>query len=194
VWKKVAESKDLIIFENSLKNHKLKIEARKKHTGWEVFQTKIKGENSSLLSEFSLDNKDQVKDLIEKLKKKVIPPSKARDNKSINLYMKRAYKEDYVEKWLFFIGESKSNNVVIVKYGPTIYVELILDEKFTSFERVIISQIEDRLGLKDEGQVINYNLYYFRKHSSISKESEPEYNVDFMDMEFGFNDEDINSA
>jgi hypothetical protein len=141
-----------------------------------------------------LDNKDQVKDIIEKLKKNGMPISKIGENKTINLYMKRAYKEDYVEKWFFYVGESKSTNVVIVKYGPTIHVELILDERFTYLEKAVVSQIEDRLGLKEEGQVINYNLYYFKKHSTISKESEPEYNVDFIDMEFGFNDDDINSV
>ncbi len=192
MWKKVAESKDLIILENSLKDHKLKIEARKKSSGWEVFHTKIKGENSSLLSEFVLDNKTQVQELIEKLKRRNAPVSVINDTKTINIYMKRAYKEDYVEKWLFYIGDNKNRNVVIVKYGDIVNADIIMEEKLIYLEKAIISQIEDRLGLKDAGREINYEVFYYKRHSIIKKNTEPEYNMDLMDIEFGFPPDDEN--
>jgi len=69
MWKKTAESDELIVFEKQLKQHKLKIEARKNNSGWEVFKTKVRGNNADLISEHLLDNKNQVVKLIDRLKK-----------------------------------------------------------------------------------------------------------------------------
>ncbi|NTV24566.1 MAG: hypothetical protein HGA85_09485, partial [Nanoarchaeota archaeon] len=86
-WKIVAESDDLIVLEKELKDSKLKIEARKNEDlKWEVFKTKIKGESANLVSEFTLDDKHEVKKLITQLKRDV-----AIKTGSSSISMKRAY-------------------------------------------------------------------------------------------------------
>jgi len=106
-WKKVAESEDLIVFEKKLKDSKLKIEARKTdELMWEVFKTQIKGDSSNLVSEYVLNSKKQVNDLIRTLKEED-PELK---NVASSISMSRVYKEEFVEKWNFRVDNQKLNN------------------------------------------------------------------------------------
>lgn len=191
VWKKVAESKDLIILEKDAKDSKIKIEARKTaEFSWEVFKTKVNGDSSRLISEYVLDDKNEVKTLIEKLKTEDSPTAGRLFSKNIPISLKREYKEDYVEKWHFTVGKDKSKNMVFIKYEETITADLVMHEKYKPSEKQLISQIEEKLGLAEIGENINYSLYYFRKHTTSVKKNVPEYNL--MDVEFGFFGEDEN--
>ena len=53
-----------------------------------------------------------------------------------------------------------------------------------------IAQIEEKLGLKELGDSIKYEIYYFRKsHSDVQNEAK-EHNMDLMDTEFDYSDDD----
>ena len=98
-WKKIADSNDLIVFENRANKYKIKIEARRKDYGWEVFKTKIKGETADLISEHLTDNKKQVLQLINKLKNDKNINVKKRQ---LSTSLKRIYKEDFIDYWKGF--------------------------------------------------------------------------------------------
>jgi hypothetical protein len=189
-WKKVVESKDLIVLEKSQKGRKIKIEARKNdESAWEIFKTQIKGDASSLISECIVEDKKEMKQILEKLKKEITSkssPSKA----NVRLALKRKYKEDFVEKWVFFIGKDKIKNIMIVKLDNVIDADLVMHEKYRPVERKILSLIEDQLGLKELGDIINYEIFYFKKETKIRETSSPEYNMD-VDIEFRHGDEEI---
>jgi hypothetical protein len=195
-WKKIAESNDLIVFEKNLKDYKIKIEARKTEDyTWEVFKTQIKGENANLISEYFLDNKSQVEKVIERLKKERDLSPKWKILKKalpVKVSLKRIYKEDFVEKWNFFIDNKKIKNFLFVKFDNKINVDIVMHEKYKYYEKSILSQIEEKLGLKELGESVSYEIYYFKKHSSTRARniSNYEYDVNYIDIEFDFSDKD----
>lgn len=184
VWKKIAESKELIILEKEQKDYKFKIEARKtEDLSWEVFKTKVKGEASHLLSEYTLGDMSEVKNLIEKLKKED-SPNAGIAKKNVSLSLKREYKEEFVEKWFFNIGKDKFKNFIVVKFDETISADIVLHEKYKPIEKSVLSQLEEKLGLNEIAEDSNFSLYYFRKQNSVKKKNPSEYNL--VDVEFGF--------
>ena len=104
-WKKIAESNDIIVFENETKKHKIKIEARKRNNGWEVFKTRIDGDSSNLISEHFIEDRKQALKLINRLKRDT---SLFRSRQGIML--KRVYKEEFLEKWTFTIDDENIKN------------------------------------------------------------------------------------
>ena len=195
MWKKVVESRDIIVFEKNLKDCKLRIEARKADgQGWEVFKTKVTKDSSNLISEFSMDTKIQARQIIKKLKnERVAASSTSRNSPSaLKVSLKRAYKEDLVEKWYFHLSDSRIKNFIIVRFDTTITVDVVMHEKYRYYERAILQQLEDKLGLKELGDTIKHEIYYFRKwgNSYQSNRNILEDPQGFVDIEFGFSDED----
>ena len=191
-WKKLVETKDLIVFERSLGKHKVKIEARKAEDfGWEVFKTVVDNNSASLVSEYSLNTKEEVRKLIEKLKKeKDRPKRKMMARRSVRVSLKRAFKEEFVEKWYFSVGNDKGRNFTVVKFDEALHADIVMHERFRHYERQIIAQIEEKLGLKELGDSIKYEIYYFRKsHSDVQNEAK-EHNMDLMDIEFDYSDDE----
>ncbi len=183
MWKKTVESKDLIVFEKILKKFKLKIEARKNGDIWEVFKTRINENSSELISEHYLESKKEVLKLINRLMKdKKTAPSK----KKALITLRRVYKEDFLEKWFFNINNEPINNFIIIKYDTKIMADLILHEKYSFIEKDILNKIESYLGLRELGELITYEKYYFKKHSTeSSKKINPEFiEVDFLDEDY----------
>jgi len=179
-WKKVIDSEELIVLEKKNKKAKLKIEARLDGSGeWHIYKSLIKENRTSLISEHILDDKHDVEKLIEKLKHKT-----GKQSRKFKLELKRDYKEDMVEKWYFEIDNIR--NMMVVKYDELIYVDMVMNEKLRIYEKKIISIIEDRLGLKNLCDAIQYDIYYFDKKNS--KLERNEQNLSFMDIEFNFDE------
>ncbi len=187
VWKKVIESNDLIVLEKQLSEYKLKIEARKAKDDWEVFMTKVVGDRANLISEYMLNNKKDVAKLIEKLKtNKNLGNLKRFQKKKIRINLKRLYKEDFIEKWEFYIENKDEKNFIIAKFDNNIKVDIVLREKFKPYEQSIVSQVEEKLGLDELGENLLYDIYYFKNKKSSKKKANNEYNVDYIDIEFDF--------
>ena len=183
MWNKTVESKEIIVFEKHLKDYKLKIEARKNGPTWEVFKTKISENSSDLISEHVLEDKNHVIKLIEKLKNdNKITPLK----KHINVTLNRVYKEEFFEKWFFKVNDEELKNFIIIKFDSKINVDVVIHEKYSFSENQIINQIEDFLGLRELGDSIKYEIYYFKKHTQESqKPIDTEYiEVDFLDEDY----------
>jgi hypothetical protein len=194
-WKKVTESKDLIIFEKDVSDCKFRIEARKTDASmWEVFKTKVKGESSSLISEYTLNSKNQVKELIKKLQEEKnlteIELQELISLKSVNVSLKRAYKEEFIEKWFFTVNGEKNQNFLVAKYDDNITMDIIMHDKYKFNEKEITAQLEEKLGLSDFGVSVDYTIYYFRSSTSRRQNVGNEYNFNFIDIEFDFDNEE----
>jgi len=185
-WKKIAESNDLIVFEQKLNKERLKIEARRKDNGWEVFKTKIVGENSNLISEHMLDNKKQAIDMINKLKKDT---STQVIKRQVKVSLKRVYKEEFMEKWELIVNEEAIKNFVYLKYDNKVKADVVLHEKFYLVEKSILNQLGQKLGLKELAEAIQYEVFYYKRFSSNTERREP-VDMNFIDIEFDFSDEE----
>jgi hypothetical protein len=188
-WRKIVESKDLIILEQEQNEIKFKIEARKTENFWEVFKTQIKGTSSELLSEYTVDTRNDVRNLITRLKTENRPSVKRiPSKKGVRISLKRVFKEEFVEKWYFQIDKDSTRNFLLVKFDSEVAVDVVMNEKYRYFESQVLLQIEEKLGLKEIGDQIRYEIYYYNRN--IKKDSEKnEYNL--VDVEFDFSNEEF---
>ena len=182
MWKKKVESEELIVHESQFKDFKLKIEARKNNNGWEVFKTKVVGDASDLISEYFLENKKQALEIITKLQN----DRNLRIKGKTSVSLKRVYKEEYLEKWNFSVNNEDMRNFVLVKFDTTLLVDIVMHEKYIITEKEILSQISDKLGLTQFGDTTAYDIFYYKRNSSI-KEKRAEAMVD---VEFDYSDEE----
>ena len=189
-WKKVVQSKDLIVYEREFKEHKLKIEARKnEEQNWEVFQIKLQGDNSSILSEYLFESKKEALKRINELQSgKIIVRQTIKTPISVSL--KRLYKEDFVEKWFFDVNNEKIRNIVFAKFDSKIHVDVIIHERYKNYENSIISQIEDKLGFRELADMVQYDIYYFNKNKYLKNEINNKDEVNQVDVEFDFYSEE----
>ncbi|MEK6916158.1 MAG: hypothetical protein AABW92_00285 [Nanoarchaeota archaeon] len=181
-WKKIAESNEIIVFENQLKKHKIKIEARKRNNGWEIFKTKIDGDSSNLISEHFIEDKKKALALIRKLKQ-----DSAIYRKRNGILLRRVYKEEFIEKWVFSVDDDNIKNLLYIKFDSHIKVDIIMHEKYIAQEKRIIDQVEERLGLSEIGEAFSYEIYYFKRTNNLKKESDMP--VNFLDIEFDFTED-----
>lgn len=184
MWKKTAESEELIVFERQIKNLTIKIEARKNTHGWEVFKTKIIGDSSDLISEYVLDSKQKAMQMIEKLKNDgnlTVKPS-------TNVSIRRVYKEELFEKWAFEVNKEKYRNFVLVKFDTLIRADIVMHEKYMTAERDVINQISEKLGLDELGEGTDFDIYYFKKFTNTKKVQKSE--ISQIDVEFDFSEDE----
>ncbi|MBD3204494.1 hypothetical protein GF327_09460 [Candidatus Woesearchaeota archaeon] len=185
-WKKVADTKDLIIYEKSNEDSKVKIEARfNSDRKWEVFKTFIKKDVTKLLNQRILDSKQEVKKIIKKLKNSKIKSLK--HYKNVNLSFRREFKEEYFEKWSFSVNRDAFENIIFLRFDKDITVDVVLRHKYRNVHDIIVRKIERDLGLDTD--IISYNLYFFEYHTRKNKEKENMGKILFGRIEFGFGED-----
>ncbi|MBN1377087.1 hypothetical protein JW949_01995 [Candidatus Woesearchaeota archaeon] len=185
-WKKVIDTKELIVFEKKFKKHKLKIEARlNNNKKWEVYKSSLHHNSSSLISQDVLNSRQDVLNLIKKkntLSKKI--------RTKFNLNLRRIYKEEYFEKWSFTIDDDQKENVLFLRFGEEIAVDVVLHETFKRIENLILKKISNTLGFRDLNDSFEYNVYYFSSCSTINKKDQkPHAEIVFGKIEFGFRED-----
>ena len=101
-------------------------------------------------------------------------------NQYYTLWIEGEGKEDFIEKWSFNIGSENLKNFVIVKFGEDIKADLIVSEKYKVFEKDIINQIEEKLGLLELGDTVSYDIYYYKYAHNVKTENTPEYSIEVL--------------
>ncbi|MFT4343874.1 MAG: hypothetical protein ACMXYE_03960 [Candidatus Woesearchaeota archaeon] len=168
VWKKLLETKDLIAYEKTSGSSTARIEARYKNGRWRVYKTfnnKLKTGLSSV-REYIASSRKEVNFLVNTLRKEKDVSKTDIFSEPISISIERCYKEEYVEKWRFTIDDFNSDNFVIVHFDSEIKLDIIIHEHYNAFERVILERLISALGLKNIGDKICYDFFYFRKHSA----------------------------
>lgn len=170
-WKKLLETNDLIAYEKVSKSKTVRLEARFEKQRWRIYKTYNfeNGDNESIshVQEYIAASVDETYALLDDLKsEKDITLSELPETKTFSLELKRIYKEEYVEKWKFKIDDFNVDNFVVIRYDETICMDIILHDKYNSIERYLLERLIDSLGLKDISSKIQYDFFYFKKHSA----------------------------
>ncbi|MEM4398093.1 MAG: hypothetical protein QW757_05740 [Candidatus Woesearchaeota archaeon] len=170
-WKQIAKSNDLIIFEKSLKNYKIKIEARKNYNYWEIFKIKISGEKTTILSQYRV-SEDELKEYLKKLKstKKEIEKEENFVSNKLDflISLKRIFKEEFTEKWEFSINK-EDKNFVLINFEDDLVIDIVMNKRYINFETKILNQIKQSLGFDEISSNTEINIYYYEK-SNFYKE------------------------
>ena len=95
MWKKVIESQDLIIYEKSVKNVVIRIEARLQDDGtWEIYKKNLNERNMDHLVGFHSKTREEAYYLVDKLKRMRSASSvKSKSPKKLEIRPKRLIKE-----------------------------------------------------------------------------------------------------
>lgn len=170
-WKKLLETNDLIAYEKVSKAKKIRLEARFENQRWRIYKTynfdNLKENSISHVQEYIAYSIDETHFLLEDLRnEKEIELLDLPETKTFSLDLKRVYKEEYVEKWKFMIDDFNVDNFIIIRYDSTICMDIILHDKYNSLEKVLLEKLIDNLGLKDISAKIQYDFFYFKKHSA----------------------------
>ncbi len=204
-WKKILESSDTIAYEKEGKTFKTRIEARMNDKkAWDVFKiynlkNSMKGSlrnycKGQVMQELSANNKEEaltiIKQLIkeEELSLEEIKKIRNEKEKALNIEMKREYKEDFLEKWIFSLDNFKHNNVVFVRYETEITMDIILDEMYIYMEEKIRKELIERLGIEDMGSSIMCNIYYYNKFKKKKEENEKNMILTKIEMQLNRDD------
>ncbi len=167
MWKKIVDSKELLIYEKKIKNIVIKIEARlSENNEWEIFKKYCASDDLNYVENFLAKTTTEldfiIKNLMKKnLGKKELKEIKLKESKIPKLSLKRDFKEYCMEKWLFTIDIEKIENLLFLKYDEIVEVDIILNEIYKPISSKIIDEIKNTFSLKDEQSNLKINVYYF---------------------------------
>jgi len=189
-WKKLDETEDLLSYEKKNEDIKIRIEARLVDGRWTVFKTYFNEQGNRFVEEFNVPDRNVLNDFLIDLQKekdltvKDIEKIKEMQEKDLKLKVKRDYKEDYVEKWMFGIGKDPTTNFISIRFDNCIRGDIVLHSRYRYLEKKITKNLIEMLGLKEMSESIELNIYYF-KNNLHYKSSNPKNIV----VEVGFKEE-----
>jgi hypothetical protein len=187
-WKKLIDSRELIVIEGNYKGNRIKIEARlNEKNEWSLYEIRIRGDNSDLIKEFNFKTRSDVIRTIQRLLSEKNPLKSNVYRRAPRIELKRLFKEELVEKWGFIIANEKISNFIYIIYGESIKADVVIHTKYKSLERFILSVIEEKLSLKDFSDEIIYDVFYYKEsnHNHFSNRGTGEAIVSDIYIQFG---------
>jgi hypothetical protein len=170
LWNKVMQHPDVIIYELKTSGINARIECRKEEAMWHIFKTYYY-KDINYTEEFSAYNEEELDMLLKQLMKEPLLTLEEIKEKKMNLLrypkvlVKRAYKEDNIEKWLFSIDDDGYFNFFIIRDYDEFEIDIVMNEKYAPYESKIIETINNILSLNNIDADVKENIYYFRKKS-----------------------------
>ncbi len=193
-WKKRIVSNDLISYEKRNKSLKVVIEARHSHEqGWEVFKI-YNYQKKNFIEEYSVYDKSEAKNLISKLKKERDLTVKQisdldRIKSEFNMRVKREYKSENIEKWLFRVNDQKFENFFVVHQGDDLTLDLVICDKYRLLEKDILEEIANILNIDMIEGECTQNVYFYSSKSEYHTEPSGKNEVVFGHVMFDYNEE-----
>ncbi|MFW5852756.1 MAG: hypothetical protein ACOCUR_01890 [Nanoarchaeota archaeon] len=185
----MIDNKDLKTYECNDKDLQVCIEARQNNSFWEIYKT-YRSESLTFTEEYEATNSEEAKDIIKRMKNEVVDQKtlKRIDNlrKNLAMKMKRVFKEENVEKWKFSINSEKFENIIIIRYGKEIEMDIIANEKLKFIETEILDEIYRILGMADFNSEVVQNIYFFSKRSSFFNDAEDRGLLNRIEVGFKF--------
>lgn len=189
-WRTISDTEEVKAFERRTKDFSVRIEARSAGAGWDVFKSYVDEHRSYLTERHHVSESRELVRLLSRLKRdRVLTRSElkaSQEASSLNFSFERAYKEDFIEKWVF--RSDGTDNFLVVRYDEVVEVDIVLSEKYKPFEDQVLEKIRRTLGLDDAGET-RTNLYYFRQRSERSDESKRKFGIVIGKFEFDVEDE-----
>tara|TARA_Y100000310_G_C20588266_1_gene766580 strand:- start:597 stop:1190 length:594 start_codon:yes stop_codon:yes gene_type:complete len=190
-WEKIVDSHDLISYEKDKEDMNIRIEARlNKDNTWSIYKTYFKGDNNNFIDEHKAASISDARKIVEKLLEekdlslKEINEIKAKKKKSLDINIKRAFKEDNIEKWNIYFNSSNVG-FLNIKYDDKIMIDLVIDESFRFLEKELLEELNIVLGLTEISRDIFFNNYYFAHHSHKKLKSKKPRKLVLGNIEIG---------
>ena len=190
MWKRLITTNDLIVQEAVNDGLNVRIEARNNPEGWNIIKRYYLPDDSTLsyTEDYSRPTLNEAKEAIRYLQGELLTKMQIKKiknlKKSLDLRIIRVYHEGNVEKWFFTIHSMKrpqtssviEDGTIVIKYGDTIEVDVMVKEKFRHFEEEIIEAVNEKFGLtrQDEKEVIHNFYYYFETTAYTTKQKRPQ--------------------
>lgn len=164
-WKKLLEAADVIAYEKATDTGTVRIEARLKRDRWRIYKTQSRSDKDTThVKEYIASSLEEAKEVVSDLRQE---EEGFHDNlMPLSIDLKRCYKEEYVEKWKFSLDNFSDDNFIIVRFDAEIKLDIILHDRYNVLERELLNKLIEVLGLRDMGDKICYDFFYFRKHSA----------------------------
>lgn len=197
MWKKIAESTDLISFEKRAKSLTTRLEARlNSDNTWVIFKKYFNEEGISYTEEYHARNRDEAHYLIDALKDKVLDRSqveKARlsQKKGIKVRVRRSFKEFNMEKWELSVDGDEYQNFCYLIFEDKISLDIVIHAKYKIWESQIIQELISILGLSNpDYDLVASVMFYQESYKKTLKGRKTEL---FMGrIEMGIPDDDRN--
>ncbi|MFH1590621.1 MAG: hypothetical protein ABIC95_01700 [archaeon] len=179
IWKKLQDSADLIVFENRRKGVTGRIEARKDNgRSWQVYRIFIYGKDRNYVEQYKAHDKTHLKELLTYLSKKGEPTtleikSGMPDIPMVQVEFRRAYKEEYVEKWEFSIDKEGFQNFLTARFDQKLAIDIVMRDKYKSYEASFLHKLDEFLGTASLDVKKEFRIHYF-EHSVYHEKAESE--------------------
>ena len=170
-WKKIINHPDVLTYERKTKEFNVRVECRKEEEVWIIFKTYYY-KDINYTEEFSAYNQEELNMLLNQLMKEpllTIPQIKEKKKnllKNPKISIKRSYKEDNIEKWLFSVDDEPYVNFFIIRDYDVFEMDLVINEKYSQYEKKILESINNILSVNSLDVDVKQNIYYFRKKSN----------------------------
>jgi len=169
-WKKLLDTKDLIAYEKSTKAVKVRIEARFRKNRWRIYKTynfRQGDEWISHVKEYIAASQEEANVLLGELKgERELTLDDVNCSTPLRVELSRCYKEDFIEKWKFKVDDFNEDNFVIVRFDSQVKMDIVLHERYNLLEKELLDKFIHSLGLKDISNKIQYDFFYFKRHSA----------------------------
>lgn len=169
-WQKISNSEELICYEKNKEELSVRLEARSIDNKWIIYRGFFK-DKLNYTEEYAVQTREEAEKMLDELKKEKDITSKElvqlvkKKNKKVSIKLKRAYREDAVEKWFFNVDNDDINNFFIIREGENIDIDIILNSKYKHKEDDIIEEISSSMSLEDLAIDIIFRIFYFNEFS-----------------------------
>ena len=192
MWKQIVNTEDAMCYEVNNKDLLIRLEARFEDNTWVIYKGISSTELPNYTEEYTAASRDEAEKMINLLKKDIVPTHKElismikRNKLKSSIDIKRAYKEDAVEKWYFTVNKDSVMNFIIVREYDGYELDIVLHQKFKRQEDDVVRAIIDSLNLDNESG-ISRNIYYFTdtKMNNDSKSAVGQF-FDKLEVEFDY--------
>jgi hypothetical protein len=167
MWKKIAESTDLISYEHRSRALTTRLEARlMPDKSWCIFKKYYNDEGVSFTEEYRARSKDEAQYLIDSLKSKLldrhgVEQAKKVQNREIRIQVRRSFKDYSVEKWNFSVDGEGYNNFLYLRFEEGVQLDICIHAKYKIWETQIIGELMTIFGLAHHELDVNTSVLFF---------------------------------
>jgi hypothetical protein len=188
MWQEIENTDGAICYEQKGKDLSVRIEAREDDGEWVIYRGFYTPGNMNYTERFSAETREDAEGIVSRLRKERLPSMSEitelvkTKSKKMHLSMKRAYKDDMVEKWFFNVNEDTITNFFIVREFEKVEMDIVLHQNYKDRASEVVRQISKFLSYESVFVDIEHNVYFFsssEKHAPVGKKLLDRYELEF---------------
>jgi hypothetical protein len=198
LWKKIADTVDLMTSETHADGLVVRIEARKNDNDvWEIFKTYLDDTTFSFTEEYHTKTRKEAQYIVRALQheklltKQEIASRRLERATRLHIRVKRQFKDYNVERWNFSIDGGEYENMLYLREAEIMDVSILMPEKHRSLEKPILAELHAILGMDHADLDIREEIYYYttRSEKAIQSKRGPGLFLGKVEMGFDFSDD-----